>query len=140
MTRRRVLVLCTANSARSQMAEGLIRRDFGDRVEVFSAGVTPSHVRAEAIAVMREIGIDISSQWSKHVRELAGEEFDEVITVCEAASGQCAVFPGRARRHHRDFSDPAAAGGSVEERLAAFRRSRDELRHWLTDLLSQPRT
>ena len=133
---RRVLVLCTANSARSQMAEGLIRHDFGDRVEVFSAGVSPAHVRPEAVAVMREAGIDISTHRSKHVNEFSGQEFDDVITVCDAAKEQCPIFPGPARRHHRDFPDPAAAGGSGEQRLAAFRRSRDELRHWLTDILA----
>jgi len=131
-----VLVLCTANSARSQLAEGLIRHDFGDRVDVFSAGVTPSHVRPEAIAVMREIGIDISTHRSKHVSEFAGREFDDVITVCDAANEQCPIFPGRARRHHRDFTDPASVGGSEEQQLAAFRQTRDELRHWLTDILA----
>jgi arsenate reductase len=118
------------------MAEGLVRRDFGDRVDVLSAGVAPAPVRLEAIAVMREIGIDISTHRSKHVSEFTGQEFDDVITVCDAANEQCPVFPGRARRHHRDFSDPAAAGGSEEQRLAAFRHSRDELRHWLTDILA----
>ena len=134
--RRRVLVLCTANSARSQLAEGLIRYDFGDRVDVSSAGVAPSHVRPEAIAVMRELGIDISTHRSKHVSEFAGREFDDVVTVCDAANEQCPIFPGRARRHHRDFKDPAATGGSEEERLAAFRQTRDELRHWLTGILA----
>ena len=135
---RRVLVLCTANSARSQMAEGLIRHDFGDRVEVFSAGVAPACVRPEAVAVMREAGIDITAHRSKHVNEFSGQEFDDVITVCDAANEQCPIFPGRARRHHHDFPDPAAAGGSDERRRAAFRRSRDELRHWLTDILALP--
>ena len=129
-------MLCTANSARSQLAEGLIRHDFGDRVDVCSAGVAPSHVRPEAIAVMREIGIDISTHRSKHVSEFAGREFDDVITVCDAANEQCPIFPGRARRHHRDFKDPASVGGSEEQRLAAFRQTRDELRHWLTDILA----
>jgi arsenate reductase (thioredoxin) len=133
-----VLVLCTANSARSQLAEGLIRHDFGGRVDVFSAGVAPSHVRPEAIAVMREIGIDISTHRSKHVSEFAGREFDDVITVCDAANEQCPIFHGRARRHHRDFKDPASVGGSEEQRLAAFRQTRDELRHWLTDILAGP--
>lgn len=128
--------MCTANSARSQLAEGLIRHDFGDRVDVFSAGVAPSRVRPEAIAVMREIGIDISTHRSKHVSEFAGREFDDVITVCDAANEQCPIFPGRARRHHRDFKDPAAVGGSEEQQLAAFRQTRDELRHWLTDILA----
>jgi arsenate reductase len=128
--------LCTANSARSQLAEGLIRHDFGDRVDVFSAGVAPSRVRPEAIAVMREIGIDISTHRSKHVSEFADREFDDVITVCDAANEQCPIVPGRARRHHRDFKDPAFTGGSEEQRLAAFRQTRDELRHWLTDILA----
>ena len=92
MTRRRVLVLCTANSARSQMAEGLIRRDFGDRVEVFSPGVAASHVRPEAVAVMREIGIDISTHRSKHVSEFTGQQFDDVITVCDEANELMAIF------------------------------------------------
>ena len=131
-----MLVLCTANSARSQVAEGLIRRDFGDRIDVLSAGVAPSHVRPEAIAVMREIGIDISTHRSKHVSEFAGREFDDVITVCDAANEQCPIFPGRARRHHRDFKDPVSVGGSEEQQLAAFRQTRDELRHWLTDILA----
>ena len=115
-----MLVLCTANSARSQLAEGLIRHDFGDRVDVFSAGVAPSHVRPEAIAVMREIGIDISTHRSKHVSEFAGREFDDVITVCDAANEQCPIFPGRARRHHRDFTRPcgrARIGGAAARRV-----------------------
>jgi arsenate reductase (thioredoxin) len=138
VARRRVLVLCTANSARSQLAEGLIRHGFGDRIDVFSAGVAPSLVRPEAVAVMREIGIDISTHRSKHVSEFAGREFDDVITVCDAANEQCPIFPGHARRHHRDFKDPASTGGSEEQRLAAFRQTRDELRHWLTEILAVP--
>jgi arsenate reductase len=135
MTKRRVLVLCTGNSARSQMAEGLLRHDFGDRIEVASAGTHPSVVRPEAIAVMREIGIDISAHRSKHVDQFRTQPFDDVVTVCSAADARCPVFPGPARRHHRDFEDPVAVTGK-ERRLEAFRRVRDDLRLWLADVMS----
>jgi arsenate reductase len=135
MNKRRVLVLCTANSARSQMAEGLLRHDFGERIEVSSAGAYPTTVRPEAVTVMREIGIDISTHRSKHVDEFRGQQFDDVVTVCSAAEERCPVFPGRARRHHRDFLDPAASRGSEEERLGAYRRVRDELRQWLSQVI-----
>lgn len=127
----RVLILCTGNSARSQMAEGLLRHDAGDRFEVFSAGTRPSQVRPEAIAVMREIGIDISGQRSKSVDEFAGEAFDYVLTVCDNARESCPIFPGAAARLHRTFDDPAVSTGPETERLALFRRVRDELRHYL---------
>ena len=107
--RQRVLFVCTGNSARSQMAEGLLRHEAGDRFEVFSAGTHPTQVRPEAIVVMREIGIDISPHRSKSVDEFAGQAFDYVITVCDNANETCPVFPGRARRLHWPFEDPAAA-------------------------------
>lgn len=129
--RQRVLILCTGNSARSQMAEALLRHDAGDRFDVFSAGTQPSRVRPEAVAVMRELGIDISSHRSKHVDEFAGQTFDYVLTVCDHARESCPVFPGRAAHFHRSFDDPAAVGGSEEERLVAFRRVRDQLREYL---------
>lgn len=135
MRKRRILVLCTGNSARSQMAEGLLRHDFGDRIEASSAGTHPSVVRPEAIAVMQEIGIDISSQHSKHVDRFTGHSFDDVVTVCSAAEARCPVFPGQVRRHHRDFDDPVADRGSNERRLEAFRRVRDELRAWLAEIV-----
>ena len=93
--KKRVLILCTGNSARSQMAEGLLRHDAGDRFEVFSAGTKPSHVRPEAIAVMRELGIDISGHRSKSVDEFAGQSFDYVLTVCDNAKESCPIFPGK---------------------------------------------
>jgi arsenate reductase len=124
----RVLILCTGNSARSQMAEGLLRHDGGAAFEVASAGTKPSHVRPEAIAAMREIGIDISGHRSKSVDEFAGQAFDYVITVCDNAKQSCPVFPGTTKRIHWSFDDPAAVQGSEEERLGAFRRIRDELR------------
>ena len=129
--RKRVLILCTGNSARSQMGEGLLRNDAGDRFEVSSAGTHPSHVRHEAIAVMQEIGIDISNQRSKSVGEFDGEEFDYVLTVCDQAREACPIYPGHGRRLHQSFPDPAAIKGSEEERLNAFRKVRDEIRSYL---------
>lgn len=123
----KVLFLCTGNSARSQMAEGLLRHLAGERFEVYSAGTRPGAVRAEAVAVMRELGIDISGQRSKSVDEFLGRPFDFVITVCDHARETCPVFPGLARRIHWSLDDPAAASGDEPERLAIFRRVRDEL-------------
>ena len=131
--KKRVLILCTGNSARSQMAEGLLRHDAGDKFEVESAGVAPSHVRPQAIEAMREIGIDISGHRSKSVGEFAGREFDYVITVCANAKEHCPVFPGKTRRIHWSFDDPAAAEGDEAERLAVFRRVRDEIRERLRE-------
>ncbi len=133
MDKKRVLILCTGNSARSQMAEGLLRHDAGDRFSVESAGIRPSSVRAEAIAVMKEAGIDITSHRSKHVDEFAGQDFDYVLTVCDNAKESCPVFFGKAARMHHNFDDPAAVEGSEEERLTQFRRVRDELRSYLKD-------
>jgi len=124
----RVLILCTGNSARSQMAEGLLRHDAGNVFDVFSAGTKPTRVRPEAITVMREVGIDISGHRSKSVDEFAGEDFDYVITVCDNAKESCPIFPAKTKRIHWSIEDPAAVQGSEEERLAAFRRVRDELR------------
>ncbi len=126
-SKQRVLILCTGNSARSQMAEGLLRHHAGDRYDVFSAGTKPSVVRPEAIAVMREIGIDISGHRSKSVDEFAAQEFDYVITVCDSANRACPVFPGKTRRLHWPFEDPAAVAGTEERRLAAFRGVRDQI-------------
>jgi arsenate reductase len=131
VTKKRVLILCTGNSARSQMAEGLLRHDAGDRFQVFSAGVKPSHVRPEAIAVMREVGIDLSGHRSKHVDEFAGQSFDYVLTVCDNARESCPVFPGGTVMIHQNFADPAAVSGPEQQRLAAFRKVRDEIREFL---------
>ena len=130
----RVLILCTGNSARSQMAEGLLRHlgnAAGDRFTVESAGTHPTHVRPEAIAAMRELGIDISGHRSKSVDEFAGQTFDYVLTVCEHARETCPIYPGHGARLHRSFDDPAAVQGGEEQRLAAFRRVRDQLRDYL---------
>jgi arsenate reductase len=129
--KKRVLILCTGNSARSQMAEGLLRHDAGERFEVESAGTNPSHVRTEAVAVMRELGIDISGHRSKHVDEFAGQRFDYVLTVCDNAKESCPIFPGTTTTIHHNFEDPAALQGTEQERLALFRRVRDEIRQYL---------
>ena len=128
MPKERVLILCTGNSARSQMAEGLLRHDFGDRFDVFSAGTKPSHVRPEAIKVMSELGIDLSGHRSKHVDEFVGQEFSYVITVCDNAKEICPIFPGKTQQIHWSFEDPAGVQGSEEERVAAFRKIRDKIR------------
>jgi arsenate reductase len=133
VTKQRVLFLCTGNSARSQMAEGLLRHDAGDRFEVSSAGTHPSHVRSEAIAVMQEIGIDISGHRSKSVDEFASRGFDHVLTVCDHAKESCPIYPGHGNRLHHNFEDPAAVEGPDEVRLAAFRRVRDQIRQYLKD-------
>ena len=137
MKRQRVLILCTGNSARSQMAEGLLRHYAGDRFEVESAGTKPGYVRPEAIAVMREIGIDISWHRSKHVDDFRDELFDYVLTVCDNARETCPIFPGQTNRIHQNFEDPAAVQGSEKERLAAFRRVRDQIRDYLREFPQQ---
>jgi arsenate reductase len=127
VTRQRVLVLCTHNAARSQMAEGLLRAMAGDRFEVASAGTEATRVHPLAIRAMEERGIDLRSHTSKAVDRLAAEPWDVVITVCDAARERCPVFPGRTTRVHWSFEDPSAAVGSEEERLAVFRRVRDAI-------------
>jgi arsenate reductase len=134
----RVLILCTGNSARSQMAEGLLRHDAAARFEVASAGVEPTRVRPEAIEVMREIGIDISQHRSKSVDEFTGQEFDYVITVCDNANERCPIFPGNTKRIHWSFADPAAAEGDRDTKLRVFRRVRDEIRDRLRTLVTRP--
>lgn len=135
--KKRVLILCTGNSARSQMAEGLLRRDGGGSFEVESAGVEPSRVRPEAIAAMREIGIDISGHRSKAVEEFAGQRFDYVITVCDNARERCPIFSGQTTHIHWSFDDPAAAAGDEAARLATFRRVRDEIRSRLGQFIEE---
>lgn len=128
MSKEKVLILCTGNSARSQMAEGLLGHDAGDRFEVYSAGTITSFVRPQAIEAMQEIGIDISQHRSKSVEEFEGQSFDFVITVCDNAKESCPVFPGTTKRIHQSFDDPAEASGTDEEILNCFRRVRDEIR------------
>ena len=138
MSTKRVLFVCTGNSARSQMAEGLLRHLAGDRFQVHSAGTDAKGLSARAVAVMQEIGIDISRQRSKSVEEFAGQRFDYVITVCDSARERCPVFPGGTRLHWR-VADPAAAEAGGEPALDPFRAARDELRTRIQDLLRQDR-
>ncbi len=128
----RALILCTGNSARSQMAEGLLRHLAGDRFKVESAGTIASFVRPQAIEVMSEIGIDISAHRSKSLDEFIQTPFDYVITVCDQAGANCPVFPGAAKRVHWSFDDPAEAEGTDEDIRSVFRRVRDEIRDKLT--------
>lgn len=127
MKKQRVLIVCTGNSARSQIAEGLLRHEAGERFEVYSAGTQPTQVRSEAVAVMRELGIDISVHRSKPVAEFVGREFEFVITVCNRAREECPVFSGAPERLHWPFEDPATFVQDGEERLRAFRSLRDRI-------------
>ena len=124
----RVLFLCTHNSARSQMAEGLLRHLGGDRFEAHSAGTEATHVRPLAIRAMNDVGVDITGQESKTLDRYLEEPFDYVITVCDEASEACPYFPGARNRLHWSFEDPSGTEGSEEERLAIFRKVRDEIR------------
>jgi arsenate reductase len=138
MERKRVLILCTGNSARSQMAEGLLRHYAGERFDVESAGTNPGIVRPEAIAAMKELGIDISGHRSKSVEDFDGQQFDYVITVCDSARETCPVFFGAAKQMHHSFDDPPPMSqGTDEERMAIFRRVRDELRAYLGEFAGE---
>jgi arsenate reductase len=132
----RVLILCTGNSARSQMAEGLLRFLSHRSLDAYSAGTKPVGINPLAIEAMREIGVDISAYRSKPVTEFAGQEFDTVITVCDSAAEHCPIFPGAPERIHWSLPDPAAVTGSYEERRAAFRQVRIELESHLRDFLA----
>lgn len=136
--KKRVLILCIGNSARSQMAEGLLRTLTSGQMEVFSAGTKPSLVNPLAIQVMAERGIDIGQQRSKHLDEYLQQSFDYVITVCDEAAETCPVFPGPAKRIHWNFPDPAAAQGTDDDKRNAFRQVRESLeatlREWLGHL------
>lgn len=135
--RKKVLIICTGNAARSQMAEGLLRHDAGDRFEVFSAGIYPSYVRPLAIEAMREVGIDISAHRSKSVEEFADQDMDYVITVCDHANEVCPTFPAKTKRIHWSIADPVIASGGDEAQLQAFRVARDDIRQrfrkWLAE-------
>jgi arsenate reductase (thioredoxin) len=134
--KKRVLFLCTHNSARSQIAEGLLRKMGGDEFEVFSAGTEQTSVRPLAIEAMREIGIDITGHRSKTLDEFAGENFDYVITVCDRANESCPIFPGTTERIHWSFDDPTAVTGTEEQKLRAFRTVRDAIQQRLRIFLT----
>jgi arsenate reductase (thioredoxin) len=134
----RVLILCTGNSARSQMAEGWLRRLGGERFAAFSAGTHPARrVNPLAVRVMAEVGVDITEQFPKHLEHYLRDPFDYVITVCDSANEECPHFPGAVKRIHHSFQDPSLAPGSDEERLEAFRRSRDEIGDYIRDLVAE---
>lgn len=129
--KKRILFLCTHNSARSQMAEGYLRARHGDRYEAHSAGTKPASVHPAAVAVMREIGIDISGQRAKHLSEFAGKEMDLVVAVCESARGACPFFPWAKEVLHVEFPDPSQATGSEAEIMEVFRDARDRITTWI---------
>ncbi len=133
---KRVLFICTHNSARSQMAEGLVNHDLAGKVEAFSAGTEPTFVNPLAVAVMKEVGIDISRQRSKSLDEFTNEQFDFVITLCDHAAESCPVFFGGTKRMHMGYPDPAAVPGTVEEKLLFFRKLRDQIRKEIIEFLS----
>lgn len=129
--KKKVLILCTGNSARSQMAEGLLKHIRANEFEVYSAGTQPSIVRPEAVKVLRETGIDISDNRSKSVDEFTDKEIDFVLTVCDNAEENCPYFPAKTKLIHHSFEDPAAVEGDEETRLSAFRKIRDQIGEYL---------
>ncbi|MGB9176054.1 MAG: arsenate reductase ArsC [Methanoregula sp.] len=131
MEKKRVLFICTANAARSQMAEGLLRAKFGDRYDVFSAGTHQSKVSTRAIAVMQEVGIDISDHCSKTLAEFEGTPFDLAITLCDNAHAVCPMVSGARKTIHHGFSDPHLTPGTEEEVLDGYRKVRDEISAWI---------
>jgi arsenate reductase len=133
MDKTAVLFVCTHNSARSQMAEGLLRDRYGDHYDVYSAGTERTHVRPLAIEVMEEIGVDLSGHTSNTIEDLGDRTFDVVVTVCDAAREACPYLPVEKESLHRSFEAPFAAEGSAEERRAVFRRVRDDLAAWIDD-------
>jgi arsenate reductase len=135
MDKKRVLIICTGNVARSQMGEGLLRHFGGDRFEVFSGGLVPSYVRPNAIAVMNEIGIDISQHRSKSLNEFVDEPFDYVITVCDYAAQYCPTFPGEVKRIHWSIKDPVVIGDDEAQR-DAFRAARDDLKSRIQEFVA----
>ena len=124
----KVLFLCTGNSCRSQMAEGWARHLKGDVIEAYSAGVNPASLSRRAVRVMADAGVDISGQKSKHIDDVIGIQFDYVVTVCNNAREHCPVFPGRAKRIHKTFEDPSFVQGTKNEIMAAFTKTRDQIR------------
>ena len=127
----RVLFVCTHNSVRSQMAEGLLNGLYDDRYKARSAGTKPTRVSSYAVSAMKEIGINISGHRSKSIEEFRDIPFDYVVTVCDSARESCPLFPGVGEHLHRGFTDPGNVEGDEEKRMAAFRRARDEIKEWI---------
>lgn len=140
MAKTSVLFVCTHNSARSQMAEGLLRDRYGDRYDVYSAGTERTHVRPLATAVMEEAGVDLSDHHSKTIDDLGDRTFDVVVTVCDAAREACPYLPAEEENLHRSFEDPSSARGTDEERRAVFRRVRDALADWIDETFAPEAT
>jgi arsenate reductase len=136
-TPKKILFICTHNSARSHMAEGLMNALYGDRYRAFSAGTEPSAVNPHAVQVMQEIGIDISDHRSKSVDEFTDQDLDYAVTVCDHAKETCPFFPGGRKTLHKGFQDPSSAPGTDEEKLAVFRRVRDEIRAWIEETFGE---
>jgi len=137
MVKEKVLFICTHNSARSQIAEGLLRSLYGDRYEVYSAGTEPTDLNPYAVRVMAEIGIDISKQRSKSINEFRNIKFDWVITVCDQAKERCPYFPAGLKRLHKSFQDPSTISGSEAEILERFRNVRDQIKEWVEKTFSK---
>lgn len=135
--KQRVLFICTHNSARSQMAEGLMNALYKNLYEAHSAGTRPSSIHPSAIKVMSELGIDISKHHSKSVKEFIDQKFDFVITVCNSAKESCPFFPGGKKLLHKSFKDPAKFNGSKEEMMFVFRQVRDEIKDWIEETFSK---
>ena len=133
MHRKRVLFICSHNSARSQMAEAILRHWHGDRYEAFSAGIEATKVNSLVVPTLKEIGIDASGQWSKGLDTYEGEEFDLAVTVCDAAHQTCPFFPGAGRLIHHGFFDPSKVEGTEDQKREAFRKSRDEIKKWIDE-------
>jgi len=140
MKKTRVLFLCTQNAGRSQMAEGYLRTRYGDRYEAFSAGTIPTSVSRKAVAVMKEIGVDISGHRAKSISDLAGEHMDLAVALCSNASGLCPVCPFAARTIHRNFPDPGALSGSDEEIMEGVRDIRDQIVSWIDTFFREGKT
>ena len=136
MEKKKILFICTHNSARSQMAEGFVNTFFSDNFEAYSAGTEVAFVRPYAVKVMQEIDVDISKHRSKHLREFYGKDFDLVVTVCDNAKKICPVFPGAKRMIHQSFEDPSSANGTEEEMLEVYRKVRDQIKNWLVENLN----
>lgn len=140
MAKTSVLFVCTHNSARSQMAEGLLRDRYGDQYDVYSAGTERTHVRPLATAVMEEVNVDLSDHHSKTIDDLGDRTFDVVVTVCDAAREACPYLPAEEENLHRSFEDPSSAQGTDEERRAVFRRVRDALADWIDETFAPEAT
>lgn len=135
--KKKVLFICTHNSARSQMAEGWLKHLYGDCYEASSAGTSPSGVKSGAVRVMQEAGVDLSTHRSKSTDEFTGKEIDFVVTVCDHAREACPFFPGAREYIHRSFPDPSVLEGTEEEILAGYRRVRDEIKDWVTKIFGE---